>query len=245
MIRSIARLFEFQESSISPKKLRNIFILMAVSLPTWPLIMLDSYNLIPDGWPAVLSLILIVVGSLSMMCFVCTRFVNRFYFPDKYLDEWEKTIKHRSMSFAFMVLVWVMSPFLLLVVLLNKTAINVSSETIWLWLMGLLLSLLYLQTFHALWQVKPIDEDELAEPVKKSRKGLYVFMAAILVLFGIPFSLGVIAGYSDAREMAVLADEAKLTCESRGSSVHWVSTEKDNYGFGCFDEKREAPENVR
>jgi len=245
MIKSLAKIFEFQEGSISPNKLRNIIIMMIISLPTWPLIMMDFYDLIPDGWLAVLSLLLIVIGSLSMVCFVCTRFVNRFYFPDKYLDEWEKSIKHRSMSFAFMILVWIVAPVFLLVVSLTNISINFSSETFGLWFMGLLLSLLYLQTFHALWQVKPIDEDELAEPVKKSRAGLYVFVGAVLVFFGVPFSLGFISGYSNALEMGELADQAKLTCESRGSDVHWVSTDKENYGFACFDENREAPDNLK
>jgi hypothetical protein len=99
------------------------------------------------------------------------------------------------MSFSFMVLVWVVSPAVLLLMAFNDFSLSLSGEALGLWIVGLLLVLLYLQTFHALWQVKPIDEDELGEPVKNSKIGLIVFVIAIFIMFILPFTFGLVAGF--------------------------------------------------
>ena len=162
MIKSVAKLFEFKSESISKKKLRQIMVMMLLSLPVWPLLALDEYGMLPDGWVGNIAVIALIVGAISMICFVCTRFVNRFYFPDKYLDEWEKEIKHRSMSFAFMVFTWVAAPLFIIFTGFGDFNFTMTGEKLAIWFVGLLSSFLYIQTFHALWQVKPIDEDELA-----------------------------------------------------------------------------------
>lgn len=161
MIKSIAKVFEFKEGSISPRTLRIILVLMLVSLPVWPLLMMQHYDLIPNGWVGALAAVTILIGAISMFGFICTRFVNRFFFPDKYLDEWERTIKHRSMSFAYMVLVWVVSPIVVALIFYTDFNLSLTGKEFSLWIVGLLLMLLYLQSFHALWQVKPMDEDDL------------------------------------------------------------------------------------
>ena len=159
MLKTIAKAFEFNEKSISKKKLRLILILMILSTPTWPLLTMNYYGMFKgSGFGGAVS-IAIYIGMISMLCFICTRFVNRFYFPDKYLDEWEIKIKHKSMTFAFMVMVWIAAPIFIFLAMFQQVSINLSGEAVGLWAMGGLLALLYLQTFHALWQVRPIDEE--------------------------------------------------------------------------------------
>ena len=157
MLRSIARVFEFKESSISKSTLRRILIFMLISLPAWPLVTLDYYEMLPVNWLGSVSAIVILVGVISMVMFVSTRFVNRFYFPDKYLDEWEIRIKHKSMTFAFMSIIWFVAPIVIVMALIPD--LSLSGEEVSLWFVGFLLLLLYIQTFHALWQVRPIDEE--------------------------------------------------------------------------------------
>lgn len=199
MLNAVAKIFEFNEASVSPKKLRQIFVLMILSLPVWPLLMAGHYGYLPKNGVGVLASVVTVIGAISMLCFVCTRFVNRFYFPDKYLDEWELTIKHKSMSFSFMVLVWIVAPVVLLLMAFNDFDLTISGEQLGLWIIGLLLVMLYLQTFHALWQVKPIDEDELGEPVKTSKLGLMIFVVAISVMFILPFFIGLVSGFNSVK----------------------------------------------
>ena len=165
MLKSLARGFEFKETSISKKTLRRILILMVLSLPTWPIMMLDIYGILPDNVFGHAAIALMFIGAISMMCFVCTRFVNRFYFPNKYLDEWEVKIKNESMAFAFMVMAWGLVPIALTVMIIldftmtSEASLTMSVEAIIIWFAGFLLIMLYLQTFHALWQVRPIDEE--------------------------------------------------------------------------------------
>jgi len=203
MIKSVAKLFEFNPESISKKKLRQILVMMLLSLPVWPLLMMDQYGMLPDSWVSILAVIVLIVGAISMFCFVCTRFVNRFYFPDKYLDEWEKAIKHRSMSFAFMVFAWVAAPLFLLFTGVGDFKFSMTGEELGLWFVGLLLSFLYLQTFHALWQVEPIDEDELGEPVVKSRKGLFIFAGTMMVFVGGMIILGYMTAHNDSTKLCL------------------------------------------
>ena len=159
MLRILARAFEFKQTSISKNKLRWILIMMVLSLPVWPLMMLDFYDVLPSGWVSQAAFVMIIAGLISMGGFVCTRFVNRFYFTDKYLDEWEVRIKHKSMTFAFMAMMWVVAPMSLILIGTQDYSFNLSGLELSLWLLGFVLILLYLQTFHALWQVRPIDED--------------------------------------------------------------------------------------
>jgi hypothetical protein len=162
MLKAIARMFEFKEASISRGKLRLILFSMVLSLPTWPIVMADYYDLLPDNGIGTFATAAMFAGALSMLFFVGTRFVNRFYFPDKYLDEWEVRIKHKSMTFAFMVIVWGSAPVAVIIAMAKKNyVLSLSGEGVAIWLVGLLLVLLYVQTFHALWQVRPIDEDEM------------------------------------------------------------------------------------
>lgn len=158
MLKALAKSFEFDESSISKQKLRRILILMILSLPMWPLFMMDYYSLLPDNGLGTAALIVMIVGALSMLGFISTRFVNRFYFGDKYLDEWEIRIKHKSMAFTFMVMLWIIFP-LIFIVINSLNYIPNSAEELGLWFLGFWLTTLYIQTFHALWQVRPIDHD--------------------------------------------------------------------------------------
>ena len=159
MLQSLARVFELKETSISKGALRRILILMVISLPTWPLIIMKHYGILPENGLGAVATGLSVVGAISMLAFVCTRFVNRFYFPDKYLDEWEIKIKHKSMTFAFMCLVWIWAPAAIILLNSHNLELNLKGFDVAIWSVGLMLSLLYIQTFHALWQVRPIDAE--------------------------------------------------------------------------------------
>ena len=159
MLKSLARVFEFKEASISKGTLRRILILMVLSLPAWPIKVLDYHGMLPDNGVGKTAIIAMFIGMVSMLFFVCTRFVNRFYFPDKYLDEWEIRIKHKSMTFAFMVMAWVFAPLILIFVTMQDLTLTMSGEAVGLWGLGALLVMVYLQTFHALLQVRPMDED--------------------------------------------------------------------------------------
>lgn len=159
MLKTFARAVEFNEKSISKKKLRQILLLLIFSLPTLPLGLLHYHGALPDNLLGTLGYIGFLAGALSALGFFFTRFANRFYFPDKYLDEWEVRIKHKSMTFAFMVFVWVFPLLLLVVYGMLDGVFDMTNKSLIVWGCAILTFLMYIQTFHALWQVRPIDED--------------------------------------------------------------------------------------
>jgi len=161
MLKTFARATEFNENSISKKKLRQILIFLILSLPTLPLGFLHFFGLLPENMIGTLGYIGFIAGAISFLGFLLTRFVNRFYFPDKYLDEWEIRIKHKSMAFAFMTMVWVVPLLLIIVLGMGNQVFELSTAALVMLSCAMLVILMYLQIFHALWQVRPINDDEL------------------------------------------------------------------------------------
>ena len=159
MLKTFARAVEFNEKSISKKKLRYILILLIASLPTLPLGMLHFFGLLPDNMLGTLGYIGFIAGALAFLGFVFTRFANRFYLPDKYLDEWEIQVKHKSMAFAVMAMFWGFPLILLIVMGMGNHVFEMETAGLVVLSCAMLVVLAYIQTFHALWQVRPIDEE--------------------------------------------------------------------------------------
>ena len=63
------------------------------------------------------------------------------------------------MTFAFMCLVWGVAPIVFVMGVMQDFELSLNGDAFSLWFVGFLLLLLYIQTFHALWQVRPIDEE--------------------------------------------------------------------------------------
>ena len=159
MLKSIARVFEFKESSISKATLRRITIALLLTIPAYPLAIMRMYDLFPNPIAEGIAVLFMTVGLISLVYCMSTRFVNRFYFPDKYLDEWEIRIKHKSMAFSFMIMFWVVPFVVLALMAFINFEFDVSGELIVFCGMAILLALFYIQIFHALWQVRPIDQE--------------------------------------------------------------------------------------
>ena len=158
MLKSIARVFEFKESSISKSTLRRIFIALLLTIPAFPLGIMRMHDLFPNPIIDGIAVVFMTVGLISLCYCMSTRFINRFYFPDKYLDEWEIGVKHKSMAFSFMIMFWVV-PFVVLALMASVNfELDISGEIIVFCGMAILLALCYIQIFHALWQVRPFDE---------------------------------------------------------------------------------------
>jgi hypothetical protein len=160
MLKSIARVFEFKESSISKSTLRRITIALLLTIPAFPLGVMRIYDLFSNPIVDGMAKGLMIVGLICLIYCMSTRFVNRFYFPDKYLDEWEIGIKHKSMAFSFMIMFWVV-PFVIVAALIASSGAvwEVSGIVVFHIGMAILLGLCYIQIFHALWQVRPFDQE--------------------------------------------------------------------------------------
>jgi len=194
-----------------------------------------------------------MVSSIALFVLCTNKLVNRVWVKDNYLDEWEIRMKHKSMAFAFQVVLYAISILLFAGAVLYFSSFVVlprfSPEVLAYTLFSLLMLGLYAQIYSQFSIVQPIEKDELdsKDSEKTTHKGVFLVIGALITMFVIiPFTIGVISGIKDYRnsDMVTLAKEAKSTCEARGSRVHWVSIAEENYGFACFDENRPAPEDL-
>ncbi|WP_371395468.1 hypothetical protein [Fretibacter rubidus] len=105
MLKWYAETFKLTEKQMTTRALRDIKILTVLSFLAVPIFLAMRTDVIPVALtiPAVLALIF-TMGCFFCLCF--TKFVNRFWARDKYLDEWERGRKHQSMAFAFQVLLY-------------------------------------------------------------------------------------------------------------------------------------------
>lgn len=255
MFKFLADITKLTEKNMSLSSLRRLRIFVFLSMPLFPLQALISLELLPNFIPGWIVGLLIIASIVGLMFMACSRLVNRFWVRDKYLDEWELRIKHRSMAFGFQVITWVVALFIILSIGFDETFETFFSEIsvkgLFYGLGGVFLLGAYSQLLAQLAMIQPMEEDEFnsADVSRRSLNKPAIASVFVLVLFFLPiFAMGFIAGWNDAHTVALLADEAKSVCEARGSSVHWVSNkdEKDgNAGFACFDENRAAPEHSK
>lgn len=110
MLKWYADTFKLTEREMTAKSLRRIKWLTFFGALAFPVAVVRIYKLIPDSWQTPVHAIYVLL-ALCCMCLMLTKFVNRFYARDKYLDEWEKTRKHEAMAFAFQVLIYVLGFF--------------------------------------------------------------------------------------------------------------------------------------
>jgi hypothetical protein len=221
MLKALAKQVELEETSISRKTLRRLTFALLISLPVWPLLILDHAGLLEGqgGWfetsaGSIVKLVIVLVSLLALLIIATSRLVNRLYFPDRYLDEWEIKIKHKSMTFAFQVLMWLFVPILAILTLMGLPDAQVSGEVLMSALFAVLMLTVYLQTGHAVWQVQPIEDADLdggATPMSKRVTGLLAVAALLLIVV-----VGMTVGYKQAHA------DAEKAALNEVSSVSWV-----------------------
>ena len=134
-----------------------------------------------------LSALIFLITSVALIGFASSRFANRFYFPDKYLDEWEIRIKHKSIVFAVQMLMS-STVFLSVIVALLVAWFDVSFPSFTILQIGavalcLIGAFLYLQAFKALSLIEPIDEDEYTNGAAEKRDSRYILLFLGTVIF--------------------------------------------------------------
>ena len=164
MLKWYAELFKFSGKELTPKALIRVKALMLLSLPAYPA---TTAKLGQFGGN--LDLLLNIISVVSVLCFLafaCTKFVNRFWSRDKYLDEWERARKHEAMAFAFQVVMYTLSLVLLLgVINIRLALISITFPTLGLYGMGVIAGGvfwfgLYVMHGYMLFTTEPMIEDK-------------------------------------------------------------------------------------
>ena len=174
MLKWYAETFKLSARELTASAISRIKLLTVLSLPALPLAMVDIFLEIPDHLTIPFWGILIP-SLIAFVCLGCTKFVNRFFARDKYLDEWETAKKHQAMAFAFQVIAYSFSAVLVFGVLGDAFSIFHNMRTpsfdvyeIGVVAAGLMMFGFYAMHFFLLATVKPIDESDKDDALMKA-----------------------------------------------------------------------------
>jgi len=259
MLKYYAKFTELNNKDVSAPALKRLRIIGLLSLPFVPALGLMELkggisSPIVEPLQGIALTIIVLLSAVALLILCTNKLVNRVWVRDKYLDEWETQLKYRSMAFGFQVVLYTISAILFsgfVLYYFNMVSLEeLTPGIIGYALFSLLMLGLYSQIYAQFAIVQPVEDDELDTTIPKRTvmKGIFRTTAALLVIcVAIPFGISVLSEIHQNRtsEIATLSREALSVCTERGSSVHWVSIAKENYGFGCFDENRPAPEDVK
>lgn len=225
MMKFYADFFTLTEESISAKSIARLRWLTIGSLPILPLVaFLKVFGL--SGLKVFGSMSIYVGMLFIILCVVClicavpvifSRIGNRIWAPDKYLDEWERDMKRKSMAMAFIAVMLVTGAIGASVALLHKFNAPLLSENPTALPFLIILSVLgtgvYTLIFSQLSLIEPMDEDELEGPkyvVTTARSILGVIALFFVVIFVAGVLSGIFFGHQQHNDDHHAA--AKETC---------------------------------
>ena len=178
MLKWYADMFRFNSKTISHAGLRRVRVMYVLSLPFVPLVLLvgayeSGLATLPDSgaaglatWTALMALLFVSMIAVVAMCL--TKFVNRFWARDRYLDEWELGHKHASMAFGFQFAFYAAAVMFLASFALTEwigwtgptlTLTNALTLTLGVMLVGF-----YAQIWYLLQNIRPVDVADGAGP---------------------------------------------------------------------------------
>ena len=168
MLKWYAELYKFSGKELTLKALRRVKILMILSLPAYPLAATSKLGQFSDNVNLLLN-ITFVLSAICLMGCAITKFVNRFWSRDKYLDEWERARKHESMAFTFQLMMYMIALFMLLGILIDKLNLDatfvfpaLTVYNIVVILGGIIAFGYYVMNAYLLFTIKPIIEDKVS-----------------------------------------------------------------------------------
>lgn len=168
MFKLYSDLFRFKESTLSRASLRRLWMLLILSLPFVPLLLLLRLDLAAE-FPALEAIHSAADGRVGYTTFavsffawvvlLSTRVMNRFWARDRYLDEWEVQTKRASMTFAFQVISYLWAALFLVVLIMQNFSPNdgIGVSLLTISVTALFLSI-YAQIFFLLSKLREIDE---------------------------------------------------------------------------------------
>jgi len=160
MLEAYANAFKVSEKELTKKSLGQLKLWALLGLPATPLFIAAFFGKFSSATTLVLGLLTFVSGIFLMLTMI-SKFTNRFWARDKYLDEWELQRKHHSMAVAFQVIDYVAVGIIFLAALLASTKggeITINFEHIATAAFCFVLVSVYIPLLFLLWTVKPVDD---------------------------------------------------------------------------------------
>ncbi|MEP6341688.1 MAG: hypothetical protein ABJ275_00065 [Maricaulaceae bacterium] len=201
MLKFYADTFKLSEAELSEEKLRRLKLYTLLGLPAFPLIALVYFK----DFSLSLTFIIGLIGLISLgfvMVTMTSRFINRFWARDKYLDEWEVARKHHAMAIGHQVTDYMFMAlgaiFFIASIFIKKT-ITINLEILAGTAFGVVVFMIYVPHIFLLWTVKPsgtFDNIDSSEKIasKVRLKNILMFTA---ILIGAGLMSGFLFGYFD------------------------------------------------
>lgn len=169
MLKLYADTFKLSEAELTEENLKRLKLYTLLGLPAFPLIGLVLFK----EFSFSLTLIIVAIALISL-CFVTmtmmSRFVNRFWARDKYLDEWEVARKHHAMAIGHQVtdymFVALAAVFFIASMFTEKT-ITIDLKALTATAFGVVLFMVYVPHIFLLWTVKPSGKFEAIDASEK------------------------------------------------------------------------------
>ena len=164
MLKWFAEIFKLTEKQMTRKALNRLKILTLLSLPAVPLIVLDVFGAFSNS-TTVSKLSIFAIPYAAFVAISFSKFVNRFWARDKYLDEWEVARKHQAMAFSLQSTscILILTSLFLILFDLKETKAGIDIGVLSHLQLGTLLlatfiAFLYIAHLFLLFTVKPIDD---------------------------------------------------------------------------------------
>jgi len=164
MLKWFAEIFKLTEKQMTKKALNRLKLLTLLSLPAVPLIVLDVFGAF-NGSSTISKLSIFAIPYAAFVSISFSKFVNRFWARDKYLDEWEVSRKHEAMAFGFQCLSCILIASSLFFIFFDlkdtKAGIDIGVLThvqFGTLLLATFIAFLYMVHAYLLFTVKPIDD---------------------------------------------------------------------------------------
>ena len=224
MFKFYADLFALTADSISAKSIRRLRWLTIGSLPLLPMFVFTAFYGLPDGYSTIPFTIVFLLSIICTFSVLFARIVNRVWALDKYLDEWEKDIKRKSMTMGFMAIMYFAMALVVGWDLFNDILAPLVSDnpkSIPMLILGSIVGIgIYTQIFTQISLIKPIEGDDLDAPeyhYTSTRSVLGAIAVVVSILFTATFLLGYLSGH---QEQVVVHKAAQEVCGDIDVDTH-------------------------
>ena len=160
MLQAYADAFKVSERDLTKKALGKLKLWALLGLPATPLYAVAHFGDLSPEIFRVMILLTFISGAFLLVTML-SRFTNRFWARDKYLDEWELQRKHHSMAIGFQITDYLLCGIIFLAIILASFVdieITLSFEHVAMIAFSFVVFMVYVPLLFLLWSVNPVDE---------------------------------------------------------------------------------------
>lgn len=158
MLKAYADIFKISEQDLTQKSLDKLKLFALLGLPATPLYALSMFGSFSTLTTAALLGLCFLSGTFLLITML-SKFTNRFWARDKYLDEWELKKKHHSMAVGLQITSYIIGTIMILALAATpflNIKFTIGFEHIAMAVFSLICIMVYIPLLFLLWTTSPI-----------------------------------------------------------------------------------------